>query len=288
MRSSSTLAVDTQALNSLKQQAAHNVPTALKEAARQFEALFMQELIKSMRQASMQSGLLQGSEGHLARDLYDQQLAMQMSGQPGGLSEAIERQLGKNVETSYRSTLDLAAAQHSTASSTPPIPPKGIANFIQHHRTAAEKIAHESGIPAHFMLGQAGHETGWGKHLIRHADGNPSYNLFGIKADKGWTGRVAEVTTTEYVNGKARKLKAKFRAYGSWEESFRDYARLIANSPRYAQARTMVHSPRAWATALQRAGYATDPHYATKLSRTIERAQSTLALVRTSPSSFLV
>jgi len=300
MMASSTLAVDGRALDALKHQATRNAPAALKEAARQFEALFMQELVKSMRQASMESGLLQGSEGHLARDWYDQQLAVQMSGQSGGLSEAIERQLtrqlGMNDVASATPHPNPFPARGEGLQATPLAeagsrvqerPAQGRDQFIQRHHAAAEKVARESGIPAHFMLGQAGHETGWGKHLIRHKDGSPAYNLFGIKADKRWHGPVAEVTTTEYLHGTARKVKAKFRAYGSWEESFRDYARFLADNPRYAQARATTHSPRAWANALQRAGYATDPHYASKLSRSIESTQNTLAALRTSSTHLL-
>lgn len=104
---------------------------------------------------------------------------------------------------------------------------------MAHHGNAAARVAQESGIPASFMLGQAGHETGWGKSEIKNADGSNAHNLFGIKAGKGWTGKVAEVTTTEYIDGVARKVTARFRAYGSYEESFRDYARLITSNPRY-------------------------------------------------------
>ena len=144
---------------------------------------------------------------------------------------------------------------------------------MQHHGTAAQKVAQDSGIPASFMLGQAGHETGWGKSEIRNADGSNSFNLFGIKAGKGWTGKVAEITTTEYIDGQARKVTAKFRAYDSYEESFRDYARLISESPRYAQAMQSTGSAQAYASALQKAGYATDPEYANKLSRAIQSTQ---------------
>jgi flagellar protein FlgJ len=101
--------------------------------------------------------------------------------------------------------------------------------------------------------------------------GQPSYNLFGIKADANWKGKVAEVTTTEYVAGVEKKQVAKFRAYGSYDESFRDYARLITQSPRYAKVDTQNRS--AFASGLQKAGYATDPHYAAKLSRAIETTQ---------------
>jgi peptidoglycan hydrolase FlgJ len=123
------------------------------------------------------------------------------------------------------------------------------------------------------MVGQAGHETGWGRHEIKQRGGDPSYNLFGIKAGPGWKGKVAEVTTTEFVNGVEKKQVAKFRAYNSYDESFRDYARLITQSPRYAKASQQTDSAFAYASGLQKAGYATDPNYATKLSRAIETTQ---------------
>ena len=149
--------------------------------------------------------------------------------------------------------------------------PKGRDGFVQHLSGTAERVAQESGIPASFMLGQAGHETGWGKSEIRHKDGSNSFNLFGIKATGSWTGKVAEITTTEYINGTPRKVTAKFRAYDSYEESFRDYARLIKESPRYEKAEAVAQSgsAMAYASALQKAGYATDPEYARKLSGAI-------------------
>ena len=279
------LAADGRALNALKVQAGQNSPEAAREAAKQFESLFMREMIKSMREATMKSGLLDGAEGNLANDMYDQQLSVQMSGLPGGLTEAIQRQLtrqigGTEAELSIPSTLSLDTSAlrrtASTKNSTTPSP-KGLDAFVQHHRATAERVAQDSGIPASFMLGQAGHETGWGKGEIRHKDGSAAYNLFGIKAGKSWTGKVAEVTTTEYINGVARKVTAKFRAYDSYEDSFRDYARLINDNPRYEKAREKVGSAVAYATELQKAGYATDPEYANKLSRAI---QSTLRVGR--------
>jgi flagellar protein FlgJ len=157
------------------------------------------------------------------------------------------------------------------------------------------------------MVSQAALETGWGRKEIRHADGSPSFNLFGIKAGASWKGPVAEVTTTEYVNGKAQKVVAKFRAYGSYAESFSDYARLMKDSPRYRAAvgaaqgasagatsvngaassaassktaATASGTAVAFANGLQKAGYATDPAYADKLSRVINttlRLQRSLA-----------
>ena len=154
------------------------------------------------------------------------------------------------------------------------------AGFVQQHTEAAQAAEQQTGIPAAFMVAQAAHETGWGRKEIRHADGSPSYNLFGIKAGGDWKGAVAEVTTTEYVNGKATKSVQKFRAYGSYAESFADYARLMKDSPRYAQTVARASDASAFARGLQKAGYATDPAYADKLTRVINttlRLQRSLA-----------
>ena len=289
-RLSNALAVDVQSLNHLKAEAGKNSAAAVRETAKQFESLFMREMIKSMREATMKSGMLDSSQGDLGTDMLDQQLSVQMSGLPGGLSEAIARQLerqmgGAEANLVAPSTLSMSSLQYqrshiassaaSSANSTPAASgpgPKGRDEFVQHHQAAAERVAQASGIPASFMIGQAGHETGWGKGEIKNADGSNSFNLFGIKAGKGWSGKVAEITTTEYINGTAQKVTAKFRAYDSYEDSFKDYARLINNSPRYEQARAKVDSAVAYATELQKAGYATDPEYARKLSGAINSA----------------
>ncbi len=271
------LAADVRSLNQLKFEAGQNSAQATREAAKQFESLFMREMIKSMREATMKSGLLENAQGDLGTDLLDQQLSVQMAGQPGSLSEAIARQLsrqmgGADAALAVPSTLSLSAARQARSSAATGPAPKGRDDFVQHHSAAAERVAQESGIPASFMLGQAGHETGWGKSEIKHRDGSNAFNLFGIKAGAGWSGKVAEITTTEYINGAPRKVTAKFRAYDSYEESFRDYARLINESPRYEKARAQTGSPVAYAAALQKAGYATDPEYARKLSGAINSA----------------
>jgi flagellar protein FlgJ len=280
---SNALAADARSLNTLKYEAGQNSPQAAKEAAKQFEALFMRELIKSMREATMKSGLMDGAQGDLGTDLLDQQLSVTMSGVPGGLSEAIARQLsrqmgGADTSISVPSTLNLPGVTSRSAATNTPVAtgpvPKGRDGFVQALSATAERVAQDSGIPASFMLGQAGHETGWGKSEIKNADGSSAFNLFGIKAGKGWSGKVAEITTTEFINGKAQKVTAKFRAYDSYEDSFRDYARLITNSPRYekAQATAKTGSAVAYAAELQKAGYATDPEYARKLSGAINSA----------------
>ena len=275
------LAADARSLDALKLQAGQNSASAIKDAAKQFESLFMRELIKSMREATMKSGLLDSPGGDLSADLLDQQLSVHMSGMPGGLSEQIARQLSQRI--SGESIPAPFAAPGAAATPTPSevpgtLRPSGSQSaFVQRHADAAARVEQTSGIPAAFMLGQAGHETGWGRSEITMADGSPSFNLFGIKATGGWNGKVAEITTTEYVNGAAQKVVAKFRAYDSYEDSLRDYARLITQSPRYAQVSQQTDSVQAWANGLQRAGYATDPHYASKLSRAIN---TTLQLQR--------
>ena len=273
------LAADPTALNALKSGAGGD-KAAIKEAAKQFESLFMRELIKSMREATQKSGLMDSEGENLGTDLLDQQFAVQLSGLPGGLSEAIERQLGRQMGGA--STTAPSGAVANTAPSTVSRASTGSrqAGFVSQHTQAAEAVARESGIPASYMIGQAGHETGWGKSEIRHRDGSNSFNLFGIKATSSWKGKVAEVVTTEYINGVPRKLVAKFRAYDSYADSFRDYAKLIGNSPRYDKAMDQIGSVHGFATGLQKAGYATDPQYAAKLSRainttlSIQRAQS--------------
>lgn len=234
----------------------------------------------------MKSGMMDSPGGDLGTDLLDQQFAVQMSGQPGGLSDLIAAQLSRQMgnaepgaEDAGKKTVAAPLSALKRASSLAAYGAQGAvasvgqSNFVQRHAEAAAAVEKSSGIPSSYMLGQAGHETGWGKHEIKMKGGTPSFNLFGIKAGAGWSGKVAEVSTTEYVNGVAKKTVAKFRAYDSYEDSFRDYARLITQNPRYAQARQQTGSALAFASGLQKAGYATDPDYAAKLSRAIHTTQ---------------
>jgi len=152
--------------------------------------------------------------------------------------------------------------------------PESINSFLQRMSRHAESASASSGIPANWLLGQAALETGWGKKEIQKPDGTPSHNLFGIKAGSNWEGKVVEAVTTEYINGSKQKRVEKFRAYDSYAESFTDFARLMQNNPRFgsaiAQAQRGVNHEQ-YAQALQQAGYATDPAYASKLSQVIRR-----------------
>uniref|UniRef100_UPI0035B4A781 flagellar assembly peptidoglycan hydrolase FlgJ n=1 Tax=Hylemonella sp. TaxID=2066020 RepID=UPI0035B4A781 len=270
------LAADASSLNRLKYQAGQATPEAIKETAKQFEALFMRELLKSMREATMKSGLFESPGENLGTDLLDQQFAVQMAGQPGGLAETIARQLMQQM--GLKDGGRTAQPQTDKASATPVVPVSDAARrFVQQHAATAQDIERSSGLPASYLLGQAGHESGWGRREILMKDGSPSHNLFGIKATADWKGKVAEVTTTEYVDGVAQKTVGRFRAYDSYAESYRDFARLVGNSPRYAQAREQASTVQGWARGLQDGGYATDPDYAAKLSRAIN---TTLQLQR--------
>jgi flagellar protein FlgJ len=241
--------------------------------------------------------------------MLDQQYAMQMSGQPGGLADAIarqlERQLGVNPAdaksptaaaratsargsvgggvgsggTGATTTIKPAAVQgaratpasvsSAAAAASEASPIDRAQDFLRSHRAAAEAASSASGIPAEFMLAQAAHETGWGRREIRLPDGRSAHNFFGIKAGGDWKGPVATATTTEVIGGVAHKVTARFRAYASPAESFADYARLVGNSPRYADVVEAGGDAQAFAQGLQRAGYATDPAYADKLGRVI-------------------
>jgi len=149
--------------------------------------------------------------------------------------------------------------------------PKHVQAFQDKLTAHAEEASKTTGIPAKFMLGQAALESGWGKHVIRTADGGTSHNLFGIKATGGWKGKTVDAVTTEYVNGVPQKRVEKFRAYDSYADSFRDYAKLLRDNPRYEKVLANANDVKGFAQGLQRAGYATDPNYAAKLTNIINR-----------------
>jgi peptidoglycan hydrolase FlgJ len=299
------LAFDARSLDALKARAGADPKGAAREASKQFESLFMGELMKSMRASTLKTGMLDNAGTQMGTDMLDTQFATQLSGRPGGLSEAIMKQLERQMGMtpgpipSTRSANNTPAPLTATEKPTR-IPQTGAAGFVQQHSEAARNAEAVTGIPASFMVSQAALETGWGRKEIKHVDGTPSHNLFGIKATSGWKGQVAEVVTTEFVDGKPQKVVAKFRAYGSYAESFSDYARLMKDSPRYqavlsgvkqtqqAQAVSPAQPQQVaaldtgavFAKGLQRAGYATDPAYADKLTRVINttlRLQRSLA-----------
>jgi len=276
---------DTRSIDSLRAAAARDPKSSIKEAAKQFESLFMNEVMKSMRASTLASGMLENSATQMGTEMLDTQFAGKLTGLPGGLSDAITRQLQRQMGVAT----EAVGAAAKAVQPLPTLATKNIAphvqSFIQKHDAAAKAASAETGIPASFMLAQAAHESGWGRREITAKDGTPSHNVFGIKATPGWTGQVAEVRTTEFIDGKAQKVMAKFRAYGSYEEAYKDYAKLMSNNTRYQDVVAQAQKGGAagaegFARGLQKAGYATDPEYASKLARVINttvRVQRALA-----------
>lgn len=249
----SRLALDAADLSQLKLQAKADPQGAIKAAARQFEALFMSMMLKSMREATPQDGPFDSEQTRMYTSMLDQQLAQALAKRGTGLADVMARQLSRG------------AAPGQDAAATPDDASKQ--SFIQGLLPAAREASGATGIPARFLIGQAALESGWGERQIRGADGRPSFNLFGVKAGAGWKGDVVEATTTEYIDGAAQKTSARFRAYGSYAEAFRDYASIMRDTPRYAEALGQAGDAAGFARGLQKAGYATDPLYADKLER---------------------
>jgi len=322
-----TLAIDAKSLGDLKRSANARDPGAIKETAKQFEVLFMNMLMKSMRDASPKEGMMSSSAGDMYTGMLDQQFAQKMAARGTGLADVIARQLGAQQKTApagpavasekvtalgattgmpaleagrtqnrqlsvrFADTAGLRKISQQGDTSVSASPVGGVAQtgdikdkaaaFFDRMKAHASEAATATGIPAKFMLGQAALESGWGKKEIRHTDGSTSHNLFGIKAGANWSGPTVSVTTTEYVNGVATKSVEKFRAYASYADSFKDYASLITKSPRYSAVAGSSGSVEGFANSLQRAGYATDPRYAEKLSRTINHV---IAIARSKTS----
>ncbi|GAB2909140.1 flagellar assembly peptidoglycan hydrolase FlgJ [Paralcaligenes ginsengisoli] len=293
---------DMSQLNSLKRDVQSGADAnATKKVAQQFEAMFIQMLLKQAHQASTLSGPFDSEQTRMAQSMSDEQTALQLSNPGIGLAQALLNQISAqrggnatqqqasatppelaasripglrsrvgpdrpNVASSISDLIDMLSKQSAAGAALSAIQgaPEHIRSFISAMTDAAKAAASQNGVPLKLMLSQAALESGWGKREIQGADGSPSYNLFGIKAGGSWKGKVVNVLTTEYEGGVAKKVMQPFRAYGSYAESFADYARLIGNSQRYQD---VVSAPSAEVAAqkIQDAGYATDPDYAKKL-----------------------
>lgn len=294
---------DFSSLAKLKNEAKEKSPTAIKDVAKQFESVFVGMMLKSMRQVKLADGILDSDQSEFYRDMYDQQLSIHLSGEHGmGLAEVIERQLSpdqsntvarqQSIADYERRNLLIAAAKNSqhkanieiekdvvveTVESKPQavVMPKVVtpteikinsaSDFVKQLRPYAEQAAKKLGVDANILIAQAALETGWGKHIIKSANGSSSYNLFNIKADKSWKGQQATVNTLEYKQGVAKKEMAGFRSYDSYQESFDDYVTFIQSNPRYKMAIKMAEKAERYMHELHQAGYATDPHYADKV-----------------------
>lgn len=343
----SKLAFDTRGMGELRQSAKAGSPDALKGAATQFEAMFLNMMMKTMREATPtdEGGISDSQSSKMFTSMLDQQMSQNMAKRGVGLADMLIRQMVS--QQAGTQALAIGGAQASAAAQLPSALPgtlpapfsDQLAGYVPGNMggqgqgylpgqlpalapgmpqvasksvkaalagalaglqpaagAAAPRVTHAAsgrvqaphvrqfqeklmshakeaeqatGIPAKFMLGQAALETGWGRREIRNPDGSNSNNLFGIKAGPGWKGKVAIATTTEYVNGVPQTRVEKFRAYATPADSFKDYAKLITHNPRYEKVLANAKDASGFAHGLQKAGYATDPLYAAKLTRII-------------------
>jgi len=308
-------AFDVKSAQDLRTQFSKNPQEGLKAAAQQFEALFLQMVMKSMRDAVPQDGLLNSDQSRFYTGMLDQQMAQNLSasGKGIGFARLIEQQLGRNLpgagglaapaeaanaagnplplaasdgrHLNYKTVLGSLPTSAAYATSVASVPAAASTDatasskeFVNRVWPHAVEVSRSTGIPPQFLVAHSALESGWGKSEIRQADGSSSHNLFGIKAGKSWTGATVEATTTEYINGRPQQVVERFRAYASYEESFRDYATLLRNNSRYSAVIGSQNGTE-FAKGLQQAGYATDPMYADKLSRIINGPTLRQALI---------
>lgn len=266
---------DPNGLADLKRAARADAAAAAPQIAQQAEALFLGELLKTMRSSGLGQGLLDGPQAEMYRDLLHRQLAVELSQHGGlGFGNAIAGAVGGSAAPPSPSAAALGLPRGLAG--LPPISRAGVVNdgnaaadfdsqsaFVTELWPHAQRAGQALGIDGRVILAQAALETGWGERVARTADGRPSYNLFGIKSH-GWGGAVARVPTLEFRDGALQRETADFRAYGSYAEAFDDYARFLTENPRYRQA-LAAGSAAGFAHGLQAAGYATDPAYARKI-----------------------
>ena len=314
---SATLAADVKGAAALRKGANAGSPDALKGAATQFEAMFINMMMKSMREASPGEGMLDNQQTKMFTSMLDQQTSQNLAKKGVGLSDVLVRQLSRQNDQALALGGETAASDASGIPNTGSLASAAVAARLQRAIEAAggaaasakagaqadvpggsaaamdsgkgsqaahvrafqsklgshaDEASKATGIPAKFMLGQAALESGWGKREIKGRDGSNSNNLFGIKAGPGWKGKTVEAVTTEFVNGKPQQKVERFRAYDSYADSFKDYAKLLTDNPRYEKVLASAGDASKFAHGLQKAGYATDPQYASKLTRIIQQS----------------
>lgn len=283
-----------------------------REAARQFEALFVQMMLQSMRQASEAFGT---GEDTTYRDMFDQQIALEMTRGKGlGLADVLVRQLapGESAGDGLRepTAADFIAARPAAAPSAPAarvaaeqpgheellaaaslpalaLPPEVPARpgpwkdwrpatpeqFIRDLWPHAQDAGEKLGVDPRAIVAQAALETGWGRNVNRDPRGLSSHNLFNIKADARWSGERTNVRTLEFEDGLPKPTVAAFRSYPDLKSAFDDYVQFLKGNPRYSNALANGTEPARFADSLQSAGYATDPSYAGKLRSILSSAR---------------
>ncbi|MEJ2530089.1 MAG: flagellar assembly peptidoglycan hydrolase FlgJ [Gammaproteobacteria bacterium] len=308
----SLLYTDFQGIAELKAKAHADAKGSLDQVARQFESLFTQMMLKSMRKAKLAEGIMDNDQTKFYQEMYDQQLAIHLSESGGiGLTDVIKSQLGgteaandskpvnsdipepvsdlnspfiSNNVSKLQSLFGVAPEeqteteqQSQQVTTTDPKSWKK-SDFVQQLWPWAREAAERLGLAPAALLAQAALETGWGKHIMPSGNGESARNLFGIKTGRRWKGGSVNIGTLEYEQGVAVRKKDRFRAYDTFRDSINDYVDFLQSNPRYSKALASTSDSREYFRELQRAGYATDPHYAEKLTRVLESKDMRKAL----------
>jgi peptidoglycan hydrolase FlgJ len=277
-------------------------PQAIHAIAQQVDALFLQMMLKSMRDASAGQGEADSNEMGMYQDMFDKQIALTLSQHQGlGIGSALTRQLSTAAAAATAAPAASAggaaaprsaaapAASATGAAAQPPAagpansaPPTSMlqaaSQFVAQVLPTIRRAADALGVSPLGMLAQAALETGWGSRMPHTADGAPSLNMFGIKADDNWDGARAVAKTVEFNGGVATQRQTAFRAYGSIEESVSDFANLLKGSPRYRNAVAVGANAQAYVNSIGQSGYATDPEYGNKLNEILNGSTLRMAL----------
>jgi len=304
-------------LTALKKSAKGNDPEALRQVAKQYESLFARMMIKSMRDAVGKDPIFGSDQAQSYQEMYDDQLSLEITKGHGlGLADMLVRQMQKlsgaqagatpgatgstgapaHPDPKLRLYQGPTATQHPASSAsgarasgsttaTDAVSPADQVSFVGDLWPAARAAGRQLGVDPHNLIAQAALETNWGTRVPRDADGRSSNNLFGMKAGGQWTGASVAAGTQEYQNGTAVGTTGQFRAYDSRAQSFQDYVALLSGSPRYAAALNTGGNTHAFASALQRGGYATDPDYASKIAAIAAQVRPRVATLEQSLKS---
>ncbi|MFT4585674.1 MAG: flagellar protein FlgJ [Gammaproteobacteria bacterium] len=285
---------DISRFSALRADAKRGAGSAVDAVAKEFEALFIQQMLKAAREASVEGGLFNSRDLKLFREMMDSQIALSMADQGGlGFADVLRGQLGfsatptpvaelqlpqpialpsrsESLPAANSSRFDVTSKieviENETVATSHKTQSLGhTADFVQALLPEARKAATELGLDPNVLIAQAALETGWGRHTIAHPNGRSSNNYFAIKADTNWGGDKVDVQTLEYIDKRPVRINAQFRAYPDAANAFEDYVAFLQNSPRYATALLHGGDSKKFITGLQNAGYATDPVYAAKI-----------------------
>lgn len=266
---------DFKTLNDLKVEAKQDAKKALPEVAKQFEGIFLQSMLKSMRMGQHfldESSPFKGKNESTFQEMLDAQYATNIAGTKGvGLATMLAKQLEATVPGAVGKTQDSMLDNKPAVTSVNPVAKnqvkdaQGIDDFVKAIWPQAQQAASMIGLDPKILMAQAALETGWGKYVAKDADGSSSNNLFNIKTGSSKEFDSVKIKTTEYIADTPIKMNASFRKYPSVEHSFNDYVSLIKNSDRYQNALANTSNPEQYVDELNKAGYATDPKYGSKI-----------------------